>query len=957
MKTTAKILVLSFLLILLVVATPAYAAKTYNQPIDPQSQAFEQLRARSGDLNLELSANGVPSMMFGYLGRVNAPDFKNAALETMRQPEIRDAFRLREGIDEFAVRLTHKDEFGQRHVRLMQYYRGIPVWQQELVVHLGKYKDILGINGDFVPNIEADIAPALSQDDALRVAMDYLKVSPEENWQLTNRRLVIYNRQLCWEVHIYRNPADIRFVHILAIDGQVVHEGTDVRTVAATGTGPSNAAGTPSAPGTRTVRIWDTGTVGSSTRYQLKDEIVAGKYIQTYYRNGAAGTTGTLLTSSTTTFSNATANGNHMDNGIDAHYYARTVYDYYLSHHSRNGIDNANMNITSSVWVTDITDNAMWSSGQMWYGNVSSETGNPCFNEDQDTVAHELTHGVTEHSANLNYENQSGALNESMSDVFAAMLDTADWMLFEDGDCPGHAGLRNMQDPTLHGQPAGMSGWVNSPNTDPGDWGGVHTNSGIPNHACYLLTAGGTYGGTTTTGVGYAKAEKIYYRALTSYMVPTSDFYDTRRLMIQSAKDLYGAAATEATSVANAWKAVGVDGVSSSDTPKAINDNATATSTIAISGLSGTISSVDVSTDIIHTYRGDLKVSVKSPDGTTVILSNNAGGSAINLVTTFDTLTAPYQSLSAFNGKSPNGTWTLTVQDTATGDTGTLYSWSLILATSGSCTVPAATTLVSPASAATGVATTAVLDWSDVTGATSYDVQVCSDSGCASVVRSASVASSTWTVSPALSNNTTYYWRARASNSCGAGSWTSTRSFTTASGGGCATTTQLQTNPGFESGATGWYNYSSTGSTAGIITNDAARTPHAGSYYVWLNGYGTANTQYTRTSASTMTIPAGACSASFTFWLKIDTAETTTTLANDTMKAQISVYNSGTATWGTYATLATYSNLNKSASYSQKTFDLAAYKGSTIRVRFYGVENASLQTSFLIDDVAVNVTQ
>ena len=103
----------------------------------------------------------------------------------------------------------------------------------------------------------------------------------------------------------------------------------------------------------------------------------------------------------------------------------------------------------------------------------------------------------------------------------------------------------------------------------------------------------------------------------------------------------------------------------------------------------------------------------------------------------------------------------------------------------GSCTLPTVPSLVSPANGATSVSTTPALDWSDVSGATSYDVQVCSDSTCATVVRSANVASSTWTVSPSLSNSTTYYWRARANNSCGAGSFSSTFSFTTVSGGGC----------------------------------------------------------------------------------------------------------------------------------------------------------------------------
>ena len=155
------------------------------------------------------------------------------------------------------------------------------------------------------------------------------------------------------------------------------------------------------------------------------------------------------------------------------------------------------------------------------------------------------------------------------------------------------------------------------------------------------------------------------------------------------------------------------------------------------------------------------------------------------------------------------------------------------------------------------------------------------------------------------------------------------------------TAQQLILNSGFESGATSW------SATSGVITNDSTVAAHGGSYKAWLNGYGSAHTD---TLYQQISIPAGASSATLSFWLKISSDETTTTQAYDTLKVQ--VRNSSNSV---LATLATYSNLNKGSSYVQRSFDLSAYKGQTIRVYFEGVEGSTVATSFIVDDVTVNV--
>ncbi|HEV7551585.1 MAG TPA: hypothetical protein VGP65_07885, partial [Candidatus Angelobacter sp.] len=181
-------------------------------------------------------------------------------------------------------------------------------------------------------------------------------------------------------------------------------------------------------------------------------------------------------------------------------------------------------------------------------------------------------------------------------------------------------------------------------------------------------------------------------------------------------------------------------------------------------------------------------------------------------------------------------------------------------------------------------------------------------------------------------------------NATGGGvSHTTTISLTVTSGG---TTTQILGNPGFENGSASPAPWSVT---SGVINSSTSEPPHAGAWDAWMDGYGATHTD---TVLQTVTIPAGATAATLTFFLHIDSAETSTTTAFDTMTVQIR-NTSGTV----LSTLATYSNLNKATGYQQKSFNLLSFKGQTIQIFFKGVEDSTLQTSFVLDDVNLNVTQ
>jgi hypothetical protein len=176
-----------------------------------------------------------------------------------------------------------------------------------------------------------------------------------------------------------------------------------------------------------------------------------------------------------------------------------------------------------------------------------------------------------------------------------------------------------------------------------------------------------------------------------------------------------------------------------------------------------------------------------------------------------------------------------------------------------------------------------------------------------------------------------------AANANGSSGNSNQASATPSAGGGAA---QLLLNPGFESGTTPWV------ATSGVIGSFSSQPARTGTRNAWLCGYGSTHTD---TLYQQVAIPASVTSATLTFWMKITTAETTTSIAYDT--CQIQIRNTSNSI---LSTLATYSNLNKGTSYVQRSFNVTAWKGQTIRVYLHATEDSSLQSSFVCDDFALN---
>ena len=225
----------------------------------------------------------------------------------------------------------------------------------------------------------------------------------------------------------------------------------------------------------------------------------------------------------------------------DAHDFAGHTYDYYYNTHGRYSYDDQGATMVSTANYGYSYMNAFWNGEQTVYGD-----GFPV----RDVVAHEWTHAVTEHSAELEYRWQSGALNESFSDIFGAMVDRDDWLMGE--DLPPHVlggreAIRDLSDPPRFGQPEHTDDWVETCS----DNEGVHTNSGITNKAYYNIA----------TAISKDKAERTFYRTLTVYLQPTSSLEDARAAALQSAEDLYGSGSAEYNAVRDGFNAVGLDGV------------------------------------------------------------------------------------------------------------------------------------------------------------------------------------------------------------------------------------------------------------------------------------------------------------------------------------------------------------------------------------------------------------
>jgi Zn-dependent metalloprotease len=682
------------------------------------------------------------------------------------------------------------DRNGAAHVRYTRTYQGLRVYGGDFVVHTkadGAYAGTsVGLAGPLTLDATAKVSAAQARKAArARFAGAVTSVGAAELFVDASTG----SGRLAWET----------VVHGWAPDGQTpsrLHVISDAKTGAYIGAFDEiemvNGTGASVYSGTVTV---DT-TLSGSTYSMIDPSHGNGRTCD--MNNG---------TSTCTTFTDADnawgtgATSNRQSAAVDAHFGAAMTYDYFKNVHGRNGIFGNGTGVPSRVHYGNAYVNAFWDGAQMTYGDGS---GNARPLVSLDVAGHEMSHGVTEAvvPGGLTYSGESGGLNEATSDIFGNMVefyantasDPGDYQVGEKININGNnTPLRYMYNPTLDGSSHGC--WSSSTNSVD-----VHYSSGPGNHFFFNLAegTGATAYGTSpvcgsaaaVVGIGRAKAEKIWFRALDTYFVSNTRYVNSstpantaRAYTLSAATDLYGLCSTEYKTVQAAWTSVNVAGsdtacptgndfsitvspasaavdpgasatttvttavtngsaltvnftasglptgataafsptsvtaggtstltVSTSSTTPAgsypvtvtgtssanthattftlnvnsppgcsaiaptdvtIPDNTTVESPLTITGCASTPSTTStVEVHIVHTYVGDLVVSLVAPDGTVYTLRSRTGGSADNIDATF---TANLSSETA------NGTWRLRVQDAASLDTGYINSWTLSL--------------------------------------------------------------------------------------------------------------------------------------------------------------------------------------------------------------------------------------------------------------------------------------
>ncbi|HGZ9072554.1 TPA: zinc metalloproteinase aureolysin [Staphylococcus aureus] len=415
---------------------------------------------------------------------------------------------------DYAVTDVKTDKKGFTHYTLQPSVDGVHAPDKEVKVHADKSGKVVLINGDTdAKKVKPTNKVTLSKDDAADKAFKAVKIDKHKAKNLKDK--VIKENK----------------VKIDAQTGEILEKMNLVKEAAETGKGKGVLGDTK-----------DININSIDGGFSLEDLTHQGK-LSAFSFNDQTGQA-TLITNEDENFVK-----DEQRAGVDANYYAKQTYDYYKDTFGRESYDNQGSPIVSLTHVNnyggqDNRNNAAWIGDKMIYGDGDGRTFTSLSGAN-DVVAHELTHGVTQETANLEYKDQSGALNESFSDVFGYFVDDEDFLMGEDVYTPGKEGdaLRSMSNPEQFGQPAHMKDYVFTEK----DNGGVHTNSGIPNKAAYNVIQ----------AIGKSKSEQIYYRALTEYLTSNSNFKDCKDALYQAAKDLYDEQTAE--QVYEAWNEVGVE--------------------------------------------------------------------------------------------------------------------------------------------------------------------------------------------------------------------------------------------------------------------------------------------------------------------------------------------------------------------------------------------------------------
>lgn len=474
------------------------------------------------------------------------------------------------GIDELRTLKVHVDATAMAHARVQQLVRGVPVWGGEAIVHLTRDGKFSGLTDTLIDRVDVDTDPAYSAEEAIDLAVEVYS----DGWETLSEdpRADLWVMRdagadhLVWRVQLHQvnftadDAMPVLFVD--AHDGDLVSAYDNLQSAV--------CSGATNYYGTVALDCYE-----SAGTYYLEDTT---DLLGTYTWNNT--TSGLYYVSSTST---AFPGSTEVSlNANEAHFAAQAVHSYLSTAHGRSGLDGAGgpayitshgFNfISSTTSYSNNYVNAFWDATNQYMTYGDGDGVNASSLTTLDIAGHEMQHGVTQYESNLTYSGEPGHLNESISDVFGAMVErsvqgeSADtWLVGERAWTPGTAGdaLRYMDDPRDDGYSydyyfSGIGA------TD------VHYGSGVPNLAFYLMSEGGTHPrGTSTnvvTAMGADDAADIWYLANTSYLTSSSSFATARTAMLSAASALFGATSAQYVTVGDAWTAVGVGVASTSCT-------------------------------------------------------------------------------------------------------------------------------------------------------------------------------------------------------------------------------------------------------------------------------------------------------------------------------------------------------------------------------------------------------
>jgi Zn-dependent metalloprotease len=481
---------------------------------------------------------------------------------------------------------TEKDEFGYIHYRFYQTFDDIPIENSMLIAHVKNGK-LISISASIVIDFDYSLmkrpASQISEKTAIEKALKYVGAS-KYMWQNLERELLYkqqlnsseatyyptakriwYNEgvnlnpkklKLSYKIDVYSEIPKSRAFYFLDVStGAIIGKKNRIYTSDTTGTANTLYNG---------IKIIHSDKI-SSNSYKLRD-YSRGNGIITLRDTGFGGTN---YTSSTSNWSLGLPNRN----ALDAHWGVEMTYDFYKSKFQRNSIDNKGLMLINYVNNVDSSykNNSFWDASSINYGTMnygvlpdSSNRGITSI----DVTGHELTHGVTEYTCNLNYFDESGAINESISDImgksvqFWAKPNDTNWLIGNDFGGFGAGVNRDMSNPKAFDDPDTYKAqnWYEGEDISHM----VHTNSGVGNFMFYLLVNGGSgindlNNSYNVQKIGLGKADSIIYRSQTVYLVPTSNYPNWRTVCIQAASDLFGANSNEVQQVKNAFFAVGIE--------------------------------------------------------------------------------------------------------------------------------------------------------------------------------------------------------------------------------------------------------------------------------------------------------------------------------------------------------------------------------------------------------------